>query len=157
MIIRLTPEEHEQARMLARTVGAPSVSAFVRAKPVGDDGPAAGVRISPRYRQRMLAEILVRLGRSDALSNLKILADAAQIGALPASPDVVAEIREGVWLLADLRRLLMASLGAVQLLRRHGDIDCHRLALQIRGIEGRMLHRAAERAKPIEPSLASNP
>lgn len=65
----------------------------------------------PIKDRRSLAKLLALLGRSRLASNLNQLAHIANIGALPATPETEAELREAVAAVRDLRRLLIVALG----------------------------------------------
>jgi hypothetical protein len=112
--LRLTPEEREQLHAAA---GRRTVSDYIRARLFG--GPESAVaseaadsaRLSPETRQRLLAQILGTLGQSAALRSLGDLAEAARIGVLPASPDVLAEIRAACAAILEMRDMLLRALG----------------------------------------------
>lgn len=61
-------------------------------------------------KQRLLAEILARLGRSDIAKSLRELADASRIGALAMTPESEAQIAQALVELEEIHALLMKAL-----------------------------------------------
>ncbi|MBS7537737.1 hypothetical protein [Ancylobacter lacus] len=121
--LRLTPEERDQ---LERDAAGRSLSAYIRSRLFGADtkvelaGRTSG-RLGPAERQRLLARILARLGASKALPSLNELADAARIGVLPLTPDVLADIHGACRDIADIRDLLLRGLGLRPANGEHDD------------------------------------
>ncbi|WP_147283790.1 hypothetical protein [Bosea caraganae] len=112
--LRLTPEERRQ---LERDAGGHPLSAYIRHRLFSSPAPSSAplgtdtARISPGERQRQLAQILSRLGGCGIGRALLELADAARIGILPLTPDVLAELRSALRDIADLRADLLRALG----------------------------------------------
>lgn len=116
--IRLTPEE--RARLEA-AAGGRALGAYIRARlfagegsdtvGVESDGNGNAERLSPEVRQRLLAQILGALGQSSALRSLNELAEAARIGVLPITPDVLADIRAACAGIEEIRLMLLRGLG----------------------------------------------
>lgn len=107
--LRLSPDE--RARLVAEAAGTP-LGAYIRAKVLGEAVPVrmrrSGISIADR---RVLAQLVAMLGRSRLFSNLNQLAHAANIGALPATPETAAELSASLADLREVRRLLLVSLG----------------------------------------------
>ncbi len=61
--------------------------------------------------QKALSQVLAALGQSRLSSNLNQLAHLANIGALPVTPELEAELAEALAAIRDLRRLLLVALG----------------------------------------------
>lgn len=107
--LRLKPEEYAHLKTTAK---AQSISAYIRARLFDStDEPAASERLSPAARQRMLAQILARLGQSDMRRSLTDLAEAARLGALPLTPDVLADIHGACAAIMEMRTALIRALG----------------------------------------------
>jgi len=68
-------------------------------------------RLSERAQYKLLARILGELGRSGLSRSMTEFADAARIGVLPLTPDVLAEIHCACAHIRDLRRMLIRALG----------------------------------------------
>lgn len=103
--------EDERARLIVEAKGAP-LGAYIKAKVLGS-APALRVRrtgLAVEDRQA-LAQVLALLGRSRLSSNLNQLAHAANIGALPITPETEADLCEALSDVRAIRRLLMTALG----------------------------------------------
>jgi hypothetical protein len=118
LCLRVTAEEHRFLVERAREGQHGSVSAFVRARVFGmirSGGGDANVnalgRSSAAERLKMLAQVLGALGSSKALLHLTELAEAARIGVLPITPDVIRDIRAACDAVIDIRNLLLRALG----------------------------------------------
>lgn len=123
--LRLTPEE--RARLEA-AAGNRALGAYIRARLFAEPEHGAVVagtddaaRLSPEVRQRLLAQILGMLGQSAAFRSLGELADAARIGVLPATPDVLAEIRAACAAIEEIRLTLLRALGLKPVEDMHHD------------------------------------
>jgi hypothetical protein len=106
--LRLT--EVERARLLEETKGAP-LGAYIKAKVLGAAplrSRRSGLAVEDR---KSLAQGLALLGQSRLSSNLNQLAHAANIGALPVTPDVEDELLAALRDVRALRRLFMVALG----------------------------------------------
>jgi hypothetical protein len=109
--LRLSAAERE--RLLAQADGAP-LGSYIRAKIL--DGAMPPPRRRPRASasvvdQKALSQVLAALGQSRLSSNLNQLAHLANIGALPVTPELEAELAEALAAIRDLRRLLLVALG----------------------------------------------
>lgn len=76
--------------------------------PVPARSRKSGISLADR---RVFGQLVALLGRSRVFSNLNQLAYAANIGALPVTPETEAELVAALADLAEIRRLLLASLG----------------------------------------------
>ncbi|MTD94375.1 hypothetical protein GIW81_08515 [Hyphomicrobium sp. xq] len=111
--LRLSAEERQA---LARRAGGMPLGAYVRRFlfPANDNGPA----ITPRSRGRspvrdhhVLAAVLARLGHSELSASLRELARAANLGALPMTPETEATIQQACRDVAEMKALVMKALG----------------------------------------------
>lgn len=103
--------EEERARLMAEAKGAP-LGAYIKAKLAGMALPVQMRRTGLAVEDRQaLAKVLALLGGSRLSSNLNQLAHAANIGALPMTPETEEHLRAAVDAVADMRRLLLAALG----------------------------------------------
>jgi hypothetical protein len=87
--LRLTDEERTELR---RRAGSKSVGEYVRSVLFGADVSPRKSRRHPREIDKARASQLAGLGRSRLASNLNQIAKAANIGALPLTPALVAEL-----------------------------------------------------------------
>ncbi len=62
-------------------------------------------------KRKMLAQAFALLGQSRIPNNLKPLARLANIGALPATPETIADLNEACAHVREIRLLLMAVVG----------------------------------------------
>lgn len=103
----------ERARLAMEAAGAP-LGAFIKAKLLGGPMPAArsarATGISMQDRQAF-AQALGLLGKSRLSSNLNQLARLANIGALPLTPEVEAELIAVLQEVRSIRALLLMALG----------------------------------------------
>lgn len=103
--------EDERARLIAEAKGAP-LGAYIKAKVLDLAPPLRMRRTGLAIEDRQaLAQVLALLGRSRLSSNLNQLAHAANIGALPITPETEDELREALADVRTIRRLLMTALG----------------------------------------------
>lgn len=102
--------EDERARLIAEAGGRP-LGSYIREKALGE--PARRVRRSgfAVEDRAALAQALALLGRSHLANNLNQLAKLANIGSLPVTPDLEAELTAAVGEVREMRRLLVAALG----------------------------------------------
>ncbi len=117
--LRLTQEE---LILLKSKAKGKSVSSYIRNRlfsenPLPDTPETHDDRLSPQVRQKLLAQILIKLGKSGLAQSLEELAYAAKIGTLPLTPDVLSEIRSAYAFIHEIRNLLIRALG----LRPKGD------------------------------------
>lgn len=106
--IRLSKDE--RARLVDEAKGLP-LGTYIKAKVLGVPPlrlRRSGLAVEDR---RSLAQALALLGRSRIANNLNQLAHAANIGALPMTPETEDELRDALEGVRAIRRLLMAALG----------------------------------------------
>ena len=101
----------EEKALLKRLAGNRSVNGYIRQKLFGDAVKPKSVRGSPSVDREALAKTLGALGQSRLSSNLNQLAKAANMGALPVSPELVAELTRACADIQAMRRDLIAALG----------------------------------------------
>ena len=111
--IRFT--EGERAR-LASEAGKRPLAAHIRSKLFGDAVPQRRRRPvrripPPKVDQVALGRALGELGRSRLASNMNQIAKAANLGALPVTPELEQELHEACVAIRDMRRQLVAALG----------------------------------------------
>ncbi|WP_127599613.1 hypothetical protein [Nitratireductor alexandrii] len=108
--LRVTPEERQA---LVTAAKGQTLSAYIRTRLFSDS--AQGIRetgrLSESARQQLLARILAELGRSALSRSMAEFAEAARLGVLPLTPEVLAEIRSARDHIRDLRRMLIRALG----------------------------------------------
>ena len=112
--IRFTDEERAR---LERDAGALSLAAYMRLKLFAGDEPPPTKRkptrkqYVPSAELAVLGQMLGGLGQSRLASNLNQIAKAANIGALPVSPELEAELLEACAAIQDMRRSPIQALG----------------------------------------------
>jgi|OM-RGC.v1.026554195 hypothetical protein len=109
--VRLMPEERA---LLEREAGGLSLSEFIRARLFGEAVTASfdfDDRLSPEVRQKMLAQILAKLGESDAGKPLAELAELARLGLLQMSTEEQLILKTAISDLHELRLDLIKALG----------------------------------------------
>ena len=109
--IRLSPAERE--RLLTEADGAP-LGGFIKAKLLGGDPPVKRRRraVAPIEDRQMLASTLSALGQSRLSNNLNQLAKLANIGALPMSAEVEADLMSAFADIRAIRAMLVKALGS---------------------------------------------
>lgn len=108
--LRLSPDERK--RLAEEAAGIP-LGSYIKGKLL-DQGVASirRRRTSLAIEDRQaLARALALLGQSRLASNLNQLAHAAHLGALPVTPEIEAELAEGVVAVREVRALLVQALG----------------------------------------------
>lgn len=106
--VRLTDEE--KARLRAEASGRP-LGAFVRDKLFGEAAQKRRVSRKPKVDDEALGRVLAALGQSRLSSNLNQIAKGVNMGTLPLTPDVQADVREACEAVAVMRRDLVRALG----------------------------------------------
>ena len=106
--IRVTDEERA---ILSRDAAGRSVNGYIREKLFGPDVVRRRVRKAPSVDQEALGRVLGALGRSRLSSNLNQIAKAANMGALPVTPELKKELREACADIRTMRTALIQALG----------------------------------------------
>lgn len=112
--IRFTDEERAY---LTQQAGALSLAAYIRLKLFSDaDRLPSSPRMtkksrSPSAELTVLGHMLGGLGQSRLASNLNQIAKAANIGALPVTPELEAELNDACSAVKEMRRDLIEALG----------------------------------------------
>ena len=113
--IRFTDDERAR---LGRDAGALSLAAYIRLTLfAGDDSPPTKrkptrKRHSPSAELAVLGHMLGGLGKSRMASNLNQIAKAANVGALPVTPELEKELSEACAAVQAMRRDLITALGS---------------------------------------------
>ncbi len=108
--------EEERAR-LDQAAGALSLAAYIRLKLFSDDDAPPTKRKLTRKQYQPSAELAVlghmlgSLGKSRLASNLNQIAKAANIGALPVTPELEQELHEACAAVLNMRQELISALG----------------------------------------------
>ena len=102
--------EAERARLIEEARGIP-LGAYIKAKVLGE--PPLRLRRSGMVLEdrQALAQALALLGRSHVANNLNQLAHAANIGALPMTPETEDALRAALQDVRAMRCLLLLALG----------------------------------------------
>ena len=113
--IRFTDEERAR---LDRDAGTLSLAAYIRLKLFAGDDPPPTARKSVRKKMStpsaelaVLGHMLGGLGQSRLASNLNQIAKAANMGALPVSPELEQELSEACAAVTAMRNDLIDALG----------------------------------------------
>ena len=105
---RLSTEE--RAELEARANGQP-IGSYVREYLFAANDNRARPRRVPSKDHVAPATVLAKLGQSGLAASLRDIAKASQIGALPVSPELEAELHEACRDVAAMKSLLMKALG----------------------------------------------
>lgn len=107
--VRLSPEERQALEQAAK---GKTLSAYIRQKLLSADTiNTETIRLSPQARQKLLAQILASLGKSNLSVSLKEIAEAAKLGLLPLTEDVLADIKTATTQIKFIRKILLKALG----------------------------------------------
>jgi hypothetical protein len=106
--IRFT--EAEKAALKARA-GEQPLGAYIRAKALDGLTEARRKRRTPVRDADALGRVLALLGQSRIANNLNQLAKSANMGSLPVTDEVEADLRDACALVGEVRSLLMQALG----------------------------------------------
>lgn len=112
--IRFTEEELAELKIAA---GDLSVSEYVRRQLFSVNSTSISavgnehIRLSPQNRQKILVQILARLGQYDAFSTLNNLLAALQSGLIDTSPEMISSLKSVQAELSALRADLLKALG----------------------------------------------
>ncbi|MBM1556250.1 hypothetical protein JQV19_06250 [Sulfitobacter mediterraneus] len=110
--VRLT---HEERTLLEQAAGDMSLSRYIRFKLFQADRHNSASydqeRLSPAARQKLLAQILSSLGKSELSVPLAELAELTRLGLLPNGTNVAAPLAQARGELSKLRHDLLRALG----------------------------------------------
>lgn len=107
--LRLTFEERAA---LDRMAGSRPLGAFIRERLLGDQvSKRLSERRQPKADDAALARALSALGQSRLSSNLNQIAKAANIGALPVTPELEDELHAACNAVHEMRKALVQALG----------------------------------------------
>ena len=106
--VRLSDEE--KARLRTEAGGRP-LGAYVRHKLFGEAAQKRRVSRKPKVDDEALGRVLAALGQTRLSSNLNQIAKGVNMGTLPLTPDVEADVREACETVAAMRRDLVKALG----------------------------------------------
>lgn len=112
--IRFTDEERER---LNRDAGVLSLAAYIRLKLFsGEEAPPTNRKptrrkYTPSAELAVIGNMLGGLGKSRLASNVNQLAKAANMGALPVTPELEKELFEACASIQEMREVLIKALG----------------------------------------------
>lgn len=107
--IRLTDAERAQ---LESQAGGMPLGSYIKSIVLADDAPRYRAKRKPPVEdQKLLAEILARLGASRSSSNLNQIAKALHLGTLSVDPNLEDNLNRACAEVAWIRRSLMQALG----------------------------------------------
>lgn len=112
--IRLSEDERS---LLEREAGKLSLSAHIRKKLLGNAAlPRRGGKPSRKQRKPyvdhvVIGKVLGLLGQSELALNMRSLAKAASMGALPVTPEIVEELQKACADIRAMRDMLVRALG----------------------------------------------
>lgn len=115
--IRFT--ESERAR-LDQEAGKRSLAAYIRLRLFADSVPSYRTKENsrkpkaPKIDQIALAKVLGALGQSRLSSNLNQIAKAANMGALPVTPELIKDLQDACVEIRAIRQMLVKALGLKQ-------------------------------------------
>lgn len=97
----------ERTRLEAEAQGIP-LGTYIKAKVLGGSAFKRAAAIEDR---QALAQALALLGKTHYASNLNQLAKLANMGALPLTPEVMAELESTLRLIGEVRTLIIKAMG----------------------------------------------
>lgn len=106
--LRLT--EAERANLYSRA-GTMPLGAYIKSELFSGRTRAKRSTVAAAIDQKSLAKALALLGQSRFSSNLNQIAKAANIGTLPLTPDVEADIKKACAHVSEIRTALIDALG----------------------------------------------
>lgn len=106
--LRVTDEERA---FLKRAAGSRSMNAYIREKVFGDAASPRRTYRKPRPDEAAISQALGQLGQSRLSSNLNQIAKAANLGTLPVTPDLSAELAAACADIRAMRSALIEALG----------------------------------------------
>jgi hypothetical protein len=106
--LRLSADERSE---LMRRAGTMPLGAYIRSRLLGSTETPRRTRRQPVKDDQALAKLLGELGKSKLANNLNQLARAANIGALPVTPETEQAIAEACRDVRRMRDTLISALG----------------------------------------------
>lgn len=107
--LRLTPEERTQ---LEAKAGAMPLASYIKSVVLSDNAPQyRKSRKPPVEEQKLLAEVLARLGQTRQANNLNQIAKNLNQGTLIVGPELDEDLKRAVAEVAWMRMTLMQALG----------------------------------------------
>jgi hypothetical protein len=103
--------DDERAKLEAQA-GAMPLSSYIKSVIFAEDAPRYRKRRkTPVEEQRLLAEILARLGQSRQANNLNQIAKHLNLGTLVVDPDMEEDLKRAIAEVSWMRATLMDALG----------------------------------------------
>jgi len=104
---------HEERKQLQADAGDLALSQYIRNRLFQEQGWDLNNcgRLSPQSRQKLLAQILIKLGQSGLAQNLSDLTEAARLGVSELSPELHLTLAELTKELREIRLDLIKALG----------------------------------------------
>jgi hypothetical protein len=107
--LRLSPAERDALR---RQAGKTPLGAYIKARVFAEGDPGTAGRVgSGSDKRKAMAQALALLGSGQYASNLHQIARAAEIGALPVTPELEDELRAACRHVAEVKALLVQAVG----------------------------------------------
>ena len=106
--LRVTDEERA---FLEKAAGSRSVNAYIREKVFGDAASPRRIYRKPRPDEAAISQALGQLGQSRLSSNLNQIAKAANLGTLPVTTELSAELAAACSDIRAMRSALIEALG----------------------------------------------
>ncbi len=107
--VRLSAEEKQELQNAAK---GQTLSDYIRSKLFHSGEVASNkLRFSAYERQKLLAQILAELAKTNLSTSLHEISQAAKIGALPLTPDALANINAAILHVKEMRKTLLQALG----------------------------------------------
>lgn len=106
--IRLS--EEERARLALEAAGAP-LGAYIKSKVLGMPEGRKRRKVQPIEDREALARALALLGATHFSQNLNQIAAGVNIGTLPVTPELEAELHDALSHIREIRTALMTALG----------------------------------------------
>ena len=106
--LRLTDEERADLRARAGSI---PLGSYIKSELFTDRPKARRKSVGAVVDQKSIAKALALLGQSRLSSNLNQIAKEANIGTLPLTPDVEADVQQACVHVAEIRAALIDALG----------------------------------------------
>lgn len=101
----------EERALSKKAAGSRSVNAYIREKVFGDAASPRRTYRKPRPDEAAVSQALGQLGQSRLSSNLNQIAKAANLGTLPVTPELSAELAAACADIRAMRSALIEALG----------------------------------------------